>query len=238
MGLRLLLFLSACAYAQESRGTIAGRVNDPQGGGIAGARVVITNVDTGIATTLRSNDTGAYVAPLLIPGSYQITAEHQGFKKTTRRGITVSINDNLQIDLKLELGDVTQSVDVTDSAPLVGAANGSLGLAISNKELTELPIAHGNPYALIALAPGTTFEGDPKLNRPYEPTHIVDYSMSGSTSGTTDITLDGVSNTFEGRQRPRRRRLCAARRRHRRGARRNQFVRRPHRTNLGRVSQY
>lgn len=198
MGLRVLLLLSVSAFAQESRGTIAGRVNDPQGAGVTGARVVITNVETGIATALTTNDAGAYAAPLLIPGAYQIVAEHTGFKRTTRRGINLSVNDNLQIDLKLELGEVSQSVDVTDSAPLVEAADGSLGLVISNKELTELPIAHGNPYALIALAPGTTFEGDPKLNRPYEPTHIVDYSMSGSTSGTTDITLDGVSNTSKG----------------------------------------
>src|SRR5690349_13549512 len=69
---------------------------------------------------------------------------------------------------------------------------------MSTKELTELPVAQGNPYLLIALAPGTTYEGDQTLNRPYEPTHIVDYSMSGSVSGTTDITLDGVSNTSKG----------------------------------------
>jgi hypothetical protein len=192
------LLAAASMGAQESRGTIAGRVVDPQGGGVAGAQVVIRNVDTGIDTVLTTNERGAYTAPLLIPGTYQIDASQQGFKKFTRRGVGLSINDNLQIDLKLELGDVSQTVDVTDSAPLVDAVGGSLGLVIGSKELTELPIAHGNPYALIALAPGTTFEGDPKLNRPYEPTHIVDYSMSGSASGSTDITLDGVSNTSKG----------------------------------------
>ena len=190
--------MAVAASAQDSRGMIAGRVSDPQDSPILKARVVIRNVETGIDTPLRTNEHGTYAAPLLIPGQYQITAEHTGFKKVTRRGITLSVNDNIQIDLKLELGDVSQSVDVTDSAPLIEATNASMGMLIGSKELTELPIAHGNPYALIALAPGTTFEGDPKLNRPYEPTHIVDYSMSGSTSGTTDITLDGVSNTSKG----------------------------------------
>ena len=194
----IFIFTFFSVTAQESRGTVAGQVTDQQNSSIIGAKVTLRNVETGIDTVLNTNEHGAFAAPLLIPGSYQITAEHQGFKKYARRGITVSVNDNLRIDVKLELGDVAQTIDVTDSAPLIEATNGTLGILISSKELTEMPIAHGNPYALIALAPGTTFEGDPKLNRPYEPTHIVDYSMSGSTSGTTDITLDGVSNTSKG----------------------------------------
>jgi len=189
---------SILAYSQESRGTIAGRVTDSASAAIPGVKVVITNVETGVATPLQSNDQGAYTAPLLIPGNYRLAAEHDGFKRFNRSGITLSVNDNLQVDITMELGDVSQSVNVVDSPPLVEAADASLGVIISTKELTELPIAHGNPYALIGLAPGTTFEGDQKLNRPYEPTHIVDYSMSGSVSGTTDITLDGVSNTSKG----------------------------------------
>ncbi len=193
-----LFALSTMTYAQDSRATIAGQVTDLQGSAVIGAKVTIKNIETGIDTVLSTNEHGAYAAPLLLPGSYQVNAEHQGFKKFTRRGLTLSINDSLQIDVKLELGDVAQTIDVTDSAPLLETSSGTMGVLIGTKELTELPIAHGNPYALIALAPGTTFEGDPKLNRPYEPTHIVDYSMSGSTSGTTDITLDGVSNTSKG----------------------------------------
>jgi len=194
----LLLLGPGAANAQESRGTIAGRVADTQDAGIPGARVVITNVETGIATALETNDRGAYLAPLLIPGNYRVMVEHSGFKRFTRSGITLSVNDNLQIDVRLELGEVTQTVDVVESAPLLEAADASLGVSVATKELTELPIPHGNPYVLIGLAPGTTFEGDQRLNRPYEPTHIVDYSMNGSVSGTTDITLDGVSNTSKG----------------------------------------
>jgi hypothetical protein len=186
------------ALAQESRGTIAGRVADAHNAGIAQAKVTISNVDTGVDTVLATNDQGAYVAPLLIPGNYRISAEREGFRRFSRTGITLSVNDNMQIDVRLEVGDVTQTVDVIDSPPLIETSDASMGIIVTNKELTELPIAQGNPYLLIALAPGTTFEGDQTLNRPYEPTHIVDYSMSGSVSGTTDITLDGVSNTSKG----------------------------------------
>ena len=185
-------------FAQESRGTIAGRVSDSQSAPIARVKVVISNVETGVDTNLSTNDQGAYGAPLLLPGSYRVSAEHPGFKRFIRGGITLSVNDSLQIDVKLEVGDVSQSVDVVSEAPLVESTNASMSTLIGAKELTELPIAQGNPYLLISLAPGTTFEGDQTLNRPYEPTHIVDYSMGGSVSGTTDITLDGVSNTSKG----------------------------------------
>jgi hypothetical protein len=191
----VLVLAAAAACAQDSRGTIAGVVTDQQGAGIPGAKVIITNVETGVDTVLHTNDRGAYVAPLLLPGQYRVAGEHQGFKKSTRDGLTLSVNDSLQIDIKLEVGAVTEVVNVTDAAPLVEATGGNMGMLVGTKELTELPIAHGNPYALIALAPGTTFEGDALLNRPYEPTHIVGYSMGGSVANTTDITLDGVSNT-------------------------------------------
>ena len=188
----------AGAFAQESRGTIAGRVTDPQDAGIAHAQVTITNVDTGISSTMECNDQGNYIAPLLIPGTYRITGKHPGFKQFSQTGIKLEVNGNLQIDVRLEVGEVSQIVDVVESAPLVQSSDASMGVTIGNKELLEMPIAQGNPYLMIALAPGTTFEGDQTLNRPYEPTHIVDYSMSGSVSGTTDITLDGVSNTSKG----------------------------------------
>ncbi len=198
---RLILFLlTTCIslQAQESRGAISGRVTDVQNSHIPKVKVIITNIDTGIDTSLTTNEQGAYAAPLLLPGNYKVTCEHTGFKRFARTGITLSINDSLQVDIKLELGDVSQSVDVVSDAPLVESTGASMSTLIGTKELTELPLAQGNPYLLISLAPGTTFEGDQTLNRPYEPTHIVDYSMGGSVSGTTDITLDGVSNTSKG----------------------------------------
>jgi len=194
----VLLLFSIPAAAQESRGTIAGMVTDAQAAGIPKARVVITNLDTGVDITLATNERGAFVAPLLLPGNYRVAAEHEGFKKFSRDRITLSVNDNLRIDIMLELGAVTETVTVTDAAPLVESTSGNMGMLVGTQEVTELPLAHGNPYVLIGLAPGTTFEGDPLLNRPYEPGHIAAYSMAGSVPGTTDITMDGVVNTYKG----------------------------------------
>ena len=192
-------FLLSCgAFGQEARGTIGGRVTDPQDAGIPGASVVITNIETGVGVTLATNDKGVYVAPLLLPGQYQLAAEHYGFKRSTRNKLTLNVHDDLQIDVRLEMGSVSESVTVTESAPVLESTSASISMLLGTKELTDLPITHGNPYQLIALAPGTTFEGDMLLNRPSDPTHSVDYSMGGSASGTTDFTLDGVSNTTKG----------------------------------------
>src|ERR1700710_1844984 len=85
--------LAMAAYAQESRGTVVGRVIDGHDAPIRGVQVAITNIDTGVATTLKSNESGSYAAPLLLPGNYRVTAEHSGFKKLARDGIAVGVND-------------------------------------------------------------------------------------------------------------------------------------------------
>src|SRR5216683_2477939 len=134
------------ALAQDSRGTIGGRIKDPQDAGIPGVRVVITNIDTGVATSLVTNEKGVYVAPLLLPGNYQVAAEHQGFKHATRNNIILSVSDDLQIDVRLELGNVTDSITVVESAPVLESSNASISMVLGTKEMTDLPIAHGNPY--------------------------------------------------------------------------------------------
>src|SRR5687768_10736163 len=83
----LMLFFCASAFAQETRGTISGLVLDEQGGAMPGVSVTITNVDTNVSTTLTTNSTGYYQAPLLLPGNYRVTAELQGFKTSVRSEI-------------------------------------------------------------------------------------------------------------------------------------------------------
>jgi hypothetical protein len=119
--LSLLVIAAFMVNGPNSRGIIAGVVADTQDAGIPKVRVTITNVDTAVDTVLETNEGGAYVARLLIPGNYRISAEHQGFKKFTRDGIVLSVNDSLRIDIELEFSAVTEAVTVTDSAPLVGS---------------------------------------------------------------------------------------------------------------------
>jgi hypothetical protein len=186
------------AYGQESRGAIVGQVTDQEGSVIPGARLVVTNLETSQSIKLLSNERGNYLAPLLQVGQYRIEVDYPGFRRYIRDQIEVRVNDRLQVDVTMELGEVTAMVEVVSGATVMEAADSSLGQVVDSRRVAELPIAHGNPYQLIALAPGTSFDGDAKLNRPYEPTHIVSYAISGTRAGASDITLDGVANTALG----------------------------------------
>jgi hypothetical protein len=196
--LTLLLFVvatAATAGAQESRGTITGTVVDASKAVVPGATVTITNVDMGTNTTVVTNDVGYFQAPYLISGTYRITVELAGFKKLVREGVVVRVDDRLQIELPLELGGAEEQVTVTAEAPLLDTTTASLGQVIDAKRVAELPIPHGDPYALIGLAAGASFMRSARLDRPFEPTHIVGYSMNGVRSNRSDITIDGLPST-------------------------------------------
>ncbi|HEX4951428.1 MAG TPA: TonB-dependent receptor [Blastocatellia bacterium] len=183
------------ASAQEARGTITGHVKDNTGAVVPNAKVVITNVAMGTTTTLTSNDTGYYQAPYLLPGTYQITVEMKGFKKYIRDGVILRVNDNIEIDLALEIGDVGETVTVTADAPLLDTTSGSMGQVIDSRRVAELPIPHGDPFKLIGLAAGVSFSRDLRLDRPFEPTHIVGYSIDGTRANRSDVMIDGVPST-------------------------------------------
>src|SRR2546426_860337 len=115
----LALYFLPPAYAQETRGSIFGRVGDPQNSAIPGATVVVTNTDTNIATTLSTNETGYYEANLLIAGNYRLTVEKPGFRKLIRGGVVLPISARVEIALMLQLGEVSDSISVTADTPLV-----------------------------------------------------------------------------------------------------------------------
>ena len=188
-----LLLLVSAVTAQEVRGTLAGRVLDPSGAPIPQARVRVLNQDTGLETNVVSNDAGLYVAPYLIPGRYTVRVEQPGFKKLERKNLEVRINDRLEVDLTLAVGEVTETVSVTAETPLLETSTASLGQVIDARRVAELPIAHGNPFALIGTSGGAGFARSATLDRPFEPTHIVGYSMDGARSNRSDVQIDGVS---------------------------------------------
>lgn len=194
----LVLFSPSSAFAQEARGTIAGKVTDANKSVVLGATVRITNLAMGTTISLKSNDDGFYQAPYLIPGSYQIVVEAGGFKRYVRDGTVLQINDNLQIDIELEVGAVGQSVTVTSDAPLLNTTTASLGQVVDTRRITQLPIPHGDPYELIGLAGGVSFRAGTRFDQPYAPTNIIAYAMDGTRANRSDITIDGASATARG----------------------------------------
>ena len=194
----LVLFVLACAaYAQETRGTIVGRVTDPAGALVPGAEVRATNVATGVSAVSKSNEAGNFVLPYLLPGGYTLQAELTGFKKFVREGIEVRVNDTIEVNIELTVGNVTESVNVVAETPLLATAESSLGQVIDQRRVQELPSFGGSPMVLVQLAPGVMNSTDMRLAKAgsFSINKNSQFSTDGAGQYNNEFTLDGVSNT-------------------------------------------
>jgi hypothetical protein len=195
LALALALGYAVGVQAQEARGTITGKVLDANQASVPGARVRITNVAMGTTSTITTNEAGLFQAPYLLPGAYRVEVESKGFKRYVRDGVRLQVNDTVEIDVALEIGETSESVTISADAPVLETSNGSLGTVVDARRVAELPIPHGEPFKLIGLAGGVSYTRDPRLDRPFEPTHIVGYSINGTLANRSDITIDGVPST-------------------------------------------
>ncbi len=189
--------------AQESRGTILGRITDPSGAVIPGAEVRAINVATQAAARARTNDAGNYTIPYLLPGTYTLTVEAQGFKKFQREGVQVRVNDSLEVNMQLTIGAVAESIEVVATTPLLETANASLGQVVDQRRVTELPIQAGNAFELVLLAPGVVNATDMRLRKAAfnnAPSQIL---TDGNPQYSNEFTIDGVTNTFSSGTQPR-----------------------------------
>ena len=194
LALAALFATAPAALAQEARGTITGTIRDASGGVVPGATITITHVAMGTEIAVVTNDVGFFQVPYLLPGTYQVAAELSGFKKAARE-VEVRIADRLEVDLTLETGTAVETVTVTADTPLLETTNASLGNVIDARRIAQLPTPHGDPYSLIGLAAGVSHTGSQRLDRPFEPTHIVGYAMDGTRGNRSDLTIDGVPST-------------------------------------------
>jgi len=193
--LLVVLALPGSAVAQETRGKITGRVTDASKAVIPGATVTATDVARGTSNSAVSNDQGLYTITYLVPGTYKVVVELQGFKKFVRENVQLQMTQTLTIDAALEVGAMEESVSVVAEAPVVNTADANLGLTVDQKKLASLPLIHGDPYKIMGLAPGLAHSGSQRLDRPYEPTHIVGYAYQGTRSNRSDLLIDGAPST-------------------------------------------
>ncbi len=190
------LLLAEAGWGQEARGTILGRITDPSGAVIAGAEVRATNVATGVAAAAKSNESGNYVLPYLIPGSFTITSELAGFKKFTREGIEVRVSDTVEVNIPLQVGDTTETIEVRAETPLLSTAEASLGQVVDQRRVAELPSFGGSPMVLVQLAPGVINTTDMRLAKAgsFSINKNSQFSTDGAGQYNNSFTLDGVSN--------------------------------------------
>jgi hypothetical protein len=194
----LLCVLIPClVIAQDTRGNISGVVTDQQAGAVSGAAVVVANTGTNTTTRLTTDASGYYEAPLLLPGSYSITVESAGFKKSVRSGVTLALGDQLQINLQLEVGGTTESVTVTAEAPMLDTSSVSTGRAITHREVMDLPVLGNNVVMLTRFAPGVQVPGTTQFlvqgqvgggSAYYSPGNVGgnEWSIDGASTNGTD----------------------------------------------------
>jgi hypothetical protein len=185
--------------AQDTRGAISGSVTDQQGAIVSGAAITVTNTGTNISAQLTTNSTGFYEARLLQPGAYRVTASAQGFKKVVRSGLTIGLGQEVTIDLKLEVGALTESVTITGETPILETDSVSTGRALTTRELMDLPVMTNNILLQAMLAPGVQSPGTTQyLSQGQIGGSSGSYFSPGNVGGN-EWTIDGQPNQGSGR---------------------------------------
>jgi hypothetical protein len=190
-----ICFVPSSMSAQDVRGKIVGTVLDQNKSAIPGASVKITDVERATSTTLTTNNEGYFEATYLLSSNYQVVVEANGFKKHIQEKVLLQINETRDLNITLEVGGTQETVTVTSELSSLNVNDASLGQTVDQKRLAELPLVHGDPYTLIGLSTGVTYTGSTKLDRPFEPTHIIGYAFDGTRGNRSDLLIDGAPST-------------------------------------------
>jgi hypothetical protein len=140
--------------AQQITGTIVGTVSDPSGSVVPGAEVTITNLDTNAARKTATDDTGNFTLPYLMSGNYKVVCSAKGFRPQMVDGVRLQVGQTMRVDLNLEVGDSSQTVDVQASAAVLQTENAAVGTVIDSQKIVDLPLNGRNFVQLAQLIPG------------------------------------------------------------------------------------
>ena len=186
-------FVSQRALGQTFYGTIVGTVNDVSGAAMAGAAVTVTNTSTSERHTVETAADGGYRFVNLVPGTYSMTIEKTGFKKATRESITVDVAAIVRVDTSMEIGDVSQSIEVSAAAALLQTENASLSQVVSTRSVEELPLNGRNVLNLVSLSPGVVPQGSSDGNLTGKNVFAAgNYQIGGGTANQGASYFDGV----------------------------------------------
>jgi hypothetical protein len=182
--------------AQVTTGTIIGTVNDASGV-VPGATVTVREVNKGTTSSYVTDATGNYTAPFLVPGTYAVEVNVQGFKKTIREGIVLQVNQRARVDITLEVGRIEETTTVVSSAPLVRTDSSEVGTVIEERAIKELPLNGRNFATLVYLTPGIT-PGQAGENlsgaSTFNPRGASNFNALGHQANANGWLIDGIDN--------------------------------------------
>ena len=200
VGLLLLLILVGASYsfAQLTTASMTGLVTDPGGAVIPGATVVLANSDTGEERQQDSGPEGRFTLSQLKPGTYELSVSTVGFKRFLRSGIRLQANQDAEVNAVLELGDVTETVEVTAAAVVLDTQSANQSNTLNTEEITELPINFRNPLALVHANAGVISmfarSGRTQLQDRVSDQDYGLFSMNGGREASNTVNVDGVTN--------------------------------------------
>ncbi|MBE0656352.1 MAG: carboxypeptidase regulatory-like domain-containing protein, partial [Bryobacteraceae bacterium] len=188
------VLISAPASAQVLYGSIVGTVEDPTGAVVPGATITISNPATGLTRETKADEQGRYTVPNILPGSYELKVASQGFRTSTRTGIDVSINTVTRVDMKLEVGQMTEQVTVSASAVALQTDKSDVRTELASQAITSMPLpGYRNYQSLINLVPGASpaaFQNAVVDT----PGRALTTNVNGTARNTNNTLTDGAAN--------------------------------------------
>jgi Carboxypeptidase regulatory-like domain/TonB dependent receptor len=183
---------SPATYAQSTYGSISGAITDASGGAIAGVKVTLTNLGTAAKLTQETTADGLYLFPNLFAGHYRLDAEKAGFKRESATDVVVQIQQTSAINLTMQLGEVTQTVEVTGETPLLQPDSSDLGQVVDQRKANEIPLNGRNVFNLASLSPSVVPQGNSQGSivgkNPFD---LGNYQIGGSFANQGAQYLDG-----------------------------------------------
>ena len=185
-------------FAQTISGSITGRVVDTQGAVVPNASVTVTEPSKNLRVSIKTSATGDFLVPGLLPGNYSITIETYGFKKLTRSGITLNANDKLALgDLVLEVGAVTETVEVSAQATVLQTESVERSATISGTQISNIEVNGRSPLDLAKLVPGVQFTNGSNY-AVASSNGANDFTVNGARPSQNQLTINGIGNVDTG----------------------------------------
>jgi len=185
-----LVLFGTLGFGQSFRGTILGTVRDSSGAVLPGVMITVTNVGTNVSRTAVTNETGDFVVPELIVGQYSVTAELPGFKKEVSAGLELDVDQRLRVNLRMQVGNISETVEVTGEATLTATDSSTVGTVIDNRKVVDLPLNGRQFLQLNLLVPGAV----PGTFGSQLSTQGGAISVNGMREAGNNFLLDGIDN--------------------------------------------
>lgn len=196
----LILMSIGGGLAQDIRATLSGQVTDASGSAVPNAKISVINAGTHIASLVTTNDVGRYAVNFLVPGRYQLEVEAKGFRRFVRDNVQLEVGDKVGIDIRLQVGEMSDTVTVSDAIPLLESETASRGQVITGQQVVDLPNNGRNVFQLVWAVPGVIKTGGYWGSMEnYALGNATGASINGGKRRENETLLDGATNTLGNR---------------------------------------